>query len=374
METGPRPLIERIVGALIPPPYREHVLGDLCQRFKSDSQYVRDACRVVPHVLWSQIRRTSSPTLLVAEFVLVYLAFASAQLPYHYADGNHHHRALLAAFSAGFFSKPSALYQLAVPAVLALLTLVLRDAYAGANRSSAEVSSDAMLAIATILAVEQVLSVAGSGLALPRVVIIGGSVASLIALSAIRKVAHERTPRLQEHGTAPVQPPVRPQRDLHTWWWTTAVLGVVVFAFLFVHPVIRQFRPLLIAWLLLFAAIGIYQRRKIFWPHRTGVGSIGGDRAYREALVRQRDAQRKWPFRRVRTLIVVHAGLALLLWQEVMSSGVVPRLNLALAVYILVVTGWLLCGWLLTNRAARAFDRQLALTEPGGMPRDEPPR
>jgi hypothetical protein len=48
MGTGPRPLIERLVGALIPPPSREHVLGDLCQRYKSDWQYVLDACRVVP--------------------------------------------------------------------------------------------------------------------------------------------------------------------------------------------------------------------------------------------------------------------------------------------------------------------------------------
>src|SRR5688572_32627713 len=162
METGPRPLIERLVGALIPPPSREHGLGDLCQRYRSDWQYVLDACRVVPHVLWSQIRRTSSPTLLATEFVLVYLAFASA------------------AFSVtGFFAEPLALYQLVVPAILALVTLVLRDAYAGPQRSSTEVSADAILAIATVIAAEQLLSVARSGLALPRVVIIGGSVASL---------------------------------------------------------------------------------------------------------------------------------------------------------------------------------------------------
>jgi hypothetical protein len=355
METGPRPLIECLVGALIPPPYREHVLGDLCQRYTSDSQYVRDACRTVPYVIWSQIRRTSNPTLLIAVFVLVYLAFASA------------------AFSeTGFFSKPLALHQLALPAVLALVTIVLRDAYAVANRSSAEVSADAMLAIATIFAAEQLLWVARNGLALPRVVLIGGSVASLIVLSGIRKVAHERTHRSQEQGTAPSQPPRGPQKDLHRWWWITAVLGVLVFASLFAHPVTRQFRPLLIAWLLIFVAIGIYQRRRIHWPHRTD-GSRSENQAYRAALVRQRDAQRKWPFRRVPILIVVHAALALLVWQEVMSSGVVPRMNVALAVYVFVVTGWLLCGRLLTNRAARDFDRQLALMEPEGMSRDDRP-
>ena len=349
METGPRPLIERLVGALIPPPSREHVLGDLCQRYKSDWQYVLDACRVVPHVVWSQIRRTSSPTLLVAEFVLVFLAFASA------------------AFSVtGFLNQPLAVYQLAVPAILALVTFVLRDAYAGANRSSAEVSADAMLAMVTVLAAEQLLLVARSDLALPRVVLLGGSVASLIALSGVRKVAHERTPRSQEHRTAPSHPSGGPQKDLHRWWWITAVLGVVVWASLMALPVVRQFRPLLIAWLLVFVIIGLYQRRKIHWPHRTD----GGDHAYRAALIRQRDAQSKWPFRRGPAFIVVIAALVWLMWQEVMNGAVIPRINFALAVYVFVVTGWLMCGRLLTNRAARDFDREIVLMEPGS---GEPP-
>ena len=254
METGPRPLIERFVSALIPPPSREHVLGDLYQRNRSDGQYVLDACRVVPHVVWSQVRRTASPPLLVAEFVLVYLAFASA-----------------AVSVVGFFGQPFAVYQLAVPAILALVTLVLRDAYAGTKRSSPEVAADALLAVMAILVAEQLLSMAGSGVALPRVVSIGGAVASLFGLSAIRKLAHERATRPTRNPQAPSQSPAGPQKDLHRWWWLTAVLGVVVWAFLFGHQGLRQFRPWLIAWLFVFVGIGLYQRRKIYWPQRTSL-------------------------------------------------------------------------------------------------------
>lgn len=356
MEAGARSLIERFVSALIPPASREHVLGDLYQRNRSEWQYVLDACRVVPHVIWSQVRRTASPTLLIAEFALVYLAFASA-----------------AVSVVGFFGQPFAVYRLTIAAIVALVTLVLRDAYAAAKRSSNEVSADALLAILTILITEQLLLVAGIGLALPRVITISGSIASLIALSGIRKVAHECDARSKDDGRARIESPIGPQKDLNRWWWITAVFGVVAWAFLYTYPVVRQFRPWLIAWLFVFIAIGLYQRRKIHWPHRTG-GSLSGDQVYRAALARQRDAQSKWPFRRGPVLVVVYAALAFSLWQEVTNSGVVPRINFALAVYVFVVTGWLVSGRLLTNRAARDFDRELALWERRGMRSDESSR
>ena len=353
METGPRPLIARVVSALIPPASREHVLGDLYQRNRSDGQYVLDACRVLPHVVWSQIRRTASPALLAAEFVLVYLAFTSA-----------------AVSVVGFFAQPFAVYHLAVPAALALVTLVLRDAYAGATRSSPEVAADAFLAVMTILIAEQLLLTAGSGLALPRVVSISGAVASLFGLSAIRKLAYDRAGRSAKNKQVPGQSPAGPQKDLHRWWWITALLGVVVFAFLFGHQALRQFRPLLIAWLIVFVGIGLYQRRKIYWPQRRDE-SFDGGAAYRAALIRQRDAQSKWPFRRG-AFIVVIAALAWWMWQEVMTGPVIPRINFAVAVYVFVVTAWGLCGRLLTNRAARAFDRELTLFDSGGIPPDKP--
>jgi hypothetical protein len=354
METGPRPLIVRFVSALIPPACREHVLGDLYQRNGSEAQYVVDGCRLVPYVIWSQIRRTARPSLLAGEFVLIYLAFASA-----------------AVSVAGFFAHPLAVYQLAIPAVLGLLTLILRDAYTGTRRASPEVAADALLAVMTILIAEQLLVTANTVLALPRVVSIGGAVASLVGLSAIRTLACERGAREMKNTHVPVQSPAGPQKDLHRWWWITAVLGMVVWAFVFGHQAFRQFRPWLIAWLFVFVAIGLYQRRKIYWPQRRN-DSVDKREAYRIALMRQRDAQSKWPFRRGPALIFVIAAVVWLMWQEVMNGAVIPRINFTLAIYVFVVTGWMLCGRLLTNRAARDFDRELTVVNSGAMPPDKP--
>ena len=53
------PAIESVVGLFVPPLTREHVLGDLAERYSSPGQYMLDALRTVPAVVVSQIRRTS---------------------------------------------------------------------------------------------------------------------------------------------------------------------------------------------------------------------------------------------------------------------------------------------------------------------------
>jgi hypothetical protein len=58
-ETGPPALIESVVRLLLPPPAREHVLGDLAERYTTPTRYAVEAARTVPFVLGSQIRRTS---------------------------------------------------------------------------------------------------------------------------------------------------------------------------------------------------------------------------------------------------------------------------------------------------------------------------
>jgi len=68
----------------------------------------------------------------------------------------------------------------------------------------------------------------------------------------------------------------------------------------------------------------------------------------------------------------VIAALVFLIWQDVRNGAVIPRMNFALAAYVFVVTGWVLCGRLLTNRAARDFDCELASLDSRGMPPDKP--
>jgi hypothetical protein len=59
VEARPPALIESAVRLLVPPIAREHVLGDLAERYSSPRQYLLEAARTVPFVVVSQIRRTS---------------------------------------------------------------------------------------------------------------------------------------------------------------------------------------------------------------------------------------------------------------------------------------------------------------------------
>src|SRR6187549_1231387 len=80
METNPPKLIERFVGMLIPEPCREHVLGDLCERYKSPGQYILEALSTLPFVLASRLRRTFRLQVFIAEVAALYIAFAGASL------------------------------------------------------------------------------------------------------------------------------------------------------------------------------------------------------------------------------------------------------------------------------------------------------
>ena len=101
----PRPPagIESAVGLLVPPLAREHVLGDLAERYTSPAGYLLDALRSVPAVVISQIRRTS------LFYLWPMIGFA-----------------LIIAFGRGAQSWwPHAV----IPAVITLLAFMLRDAY-----------------------------------------------------------------------------------------------------------------------------------------------------------------------------------------------------------------------------------------------------
>jgi hypothetical protein len=59
MKSRPPATIESAVSMFVPPLTREHVLGDLAERYTSSGQYFLEALRTVPEVVVSQIRRTS---------------------------------------------------------------------------------------------------------------------------------------------------------------------------------------------------------------------------------------------------------------------------------------------------------------------------
>lgn len=79
METRPPAVIERIVRVLVPPVAREHVMGDLSERYVSPSQYLADAFRTVPFVIASRVRRTSHPVALA--FMAMFFWFGAFHGP-----------------------------------------------------------------------------------------------------------------------------------------------------------------------------------------------------------------------------------------------------------------------------------------------------
>jgi len=74
----PPQYLEFPVKWLLPPAYRETVLGDLQERYQSPLHYVADAATAVPAAVFSQIVRNGLLQLLLLEGFAVYVAMLAA--------------------------------------------------------------------------------------------------------------------------------------------------------------------------------------------------------------------------------------------------------------------------------------------------------
>lgn len=119
MESGPPQMIEKVVGVLLPPACREEVLGDLHERYAGRRPYLAEAVRTVPLVILSRIRRTTDPGLLLLEAMALYLSLVLGVRVFG---------------DPAFLEQPQAYFRLAFPVLVALLALVLVDAYASRSR------------------------------------------------------------------------------------------------------------------------------------------------------------------------------------------------------------------------------------------------
>ena len=68
----PPAFVDALVRRLIPPASREHVLGDLWERYRSPAHFLSDAVRALPFVVSSQIRRAVDPMLLALQAAMVF--------------------------------------------------------------------------------------------------------------------------------------------------------------------------------------------------------------------------------------------------------------------------------------------------------------
>jgi len=156
---------------LLPPACREEVLGDLHERYSGRLAYLADACSAVPCVIWSRIRRTTDPQVLLMEALALYLSFVGAarlfgQTPFLYT--------------------PWGLLRLAIPAAVALLALILIDAYADpAKRSPVRPMIHVAAAIGFAFLSQASFQAADPQLAVPlRIMFYGGGM-GLVLLSAL---------------------------------------------------------------------------------------------------------------------------------------------------------------------------------------------
>jgi hypothetical protein len=183
---SPPPKIEACVGLFIPPPCREHVLGDLHERYESPSQYVVDAIFTVPRVIESRIRRTTDAQVLLMEGCVLYMSF------------------LAAAWKLDprlFLQEPWWLLRLWVPVVLALAALVLWDAYTDPKRRPPlRPILEATFAMGIGVVAQAIAATMLPPLALPRAVVIAGGGMAVLLLSTLRMLFPPDTHHLRGAG------------------------------------------------------------------------------------------------------------------------------------------------------------------------------
>jgi hypothetical protein len=130
---GPPKILEDLAKILIPPACREEVLGDLYERYESPAQYLGDLMSTLPFIVLSRIIHATDIRLLVMDALLVYGSFLAAA--WYVA------RRLI--------TEEGGLMRLAIPSGLALLFLLISDAFMGPLK---RLSSDWIRSLLTRLA------------------------------------------------------------------------------------------------------------------------------------------------------------------------------------------------------------------------------
>jgi hypothetical protein len=113
-------VIEKGIGIFIPPACREEVLGDLRERNEGVQLFLYDALRTVPFVILSRVRRTTDSVVLLMEAFCCYVSYLAAAW----------------VLSPALIAKREGLLQLAIPCGIALVMLMLADAYANPRKKS----------------------------------------------------------------------------------------------------------------------------------------------------------------------------------------------------------------------------------------------
>lgn len=187
--------LENFLRLLLPPASREHVLGDLRERYTSPKAYLMEALSVLGPVIVSRIRRTTDFQVFLMETLTVYLSFTTAGWYLGEQSFLYDH--------AGFV-------RLAVPSSVAVVALLFCNAYSDSERKalgksilqSAGSISLAFLGQAVVFDTQPSLAVLFRTL-------LYGSLLSLLLLSPLRILFPpvERRARFARPNARPFQSP-----------------------------------------------------------------------------------------------------------------------------------------------------------------------
>lgn len=170
----PPRLLEAIVEFLTPPACRAVMLGDLHERYRSPLYYISDAWYAIPCVVYSRIRRTADPGVLLMDAMLLYASFIGAAWQLD--------RELL--------YQHSGLLRLAIPVAAVLIALMLGEAYArdverSGKRPALRPLMQATLGVGFACFSQAAFSAAGFAFALPWWIMLSGGAFGVIAISMI---------------------------------------------------------------------------------------------------------------------------------------------------------------------------------------------
>jgi hypothetical protein len=157
--------IESLFRLLLPPASREHVLGDLHEKYKSRREFVVAALSVLGYVIFGRIRRTTDFQVFLMETFAVYSSF------------------LATAWWLGresFLHNDAGFLRLAIPTALIAIGLLLSNAYADPAKEPRGMQR--------IFETAGSISVAflGGSFAVPFETLLYGSCTSLVLVSTLR--------------------------------------------------------------------------------------------------------------------------------------------------------------------------------------------
>jgi len=163
MRAGPPKIIETAVGLLLPPSAREHVLGDLRERYVDSRHYLADALSAVPGVVAGRLLRTTDFQLRAMEAGLLYLSFLVAAW---------------AVLGARYVCLHAGFVRLLGPVALAFVALIVGDIYDGGRRRAPVVAAG--------LGVGCAAAVSRANAAFPGWILLWGGALGLALVSTLR--------------------------------------------------------------------------------------------------------------------------------------------------------------------------------------------